>query len=52
MTNEKQRVDKLSDWYLQEQLDFDKRLIRFRYQTLKPYLLARMDWRWGLLKEK
>jgi 2-polyprenyl-3-methyl-5-hydroxy-6-metoxy-1,4-benzoquinol methylase len=28
----------VSDWYLKEQLDFDKRLIRFRYQTLKPYL--------------
>lgn len=38
MTDEKQRVDGLSDWYLQEQLDFDKRLIRFRYQTLKPHL--------------
>lgn len=32
------RVESLSDWYLKEQLDFDKRLIRFRYQTLKPHL--------------
>jgi len=35
---EHQRVDSLSDWYLKEQLDFDKRLIRFRYQTLRPHL--------------
>lgn len=35
---EEQRVDSLADWYLKEQLDFDKRLIRFRYQTLRPYL--------------
>jgi len=38
MQNEKQRVASLSDWYLKEQLDFDKRLIRFRYESLKPYL--------------
>ena len=39
MTNneELKRVSNVSDWYLKEQLDFDKRLIRFRYQTLKPY---------------
>jgi len=37
MTEEK-RVKVLSDWYLKEQLDFDKRLIRFRYQTLRPHL--------------
>ena len=36
--NEKNRVEALSDWYLKEQLDFDKRLVRFRYQTLKPHL--------------
>lgn len=35
---EENRVEALSDWYLKEQLDFDKRLIRFRYQTLKPHL--------------
>jgi 2-polyprenyl-3-methyl-5-hydroxy-6-metoxy-1,4-benzoquinol methylase len=32
------RVTQKSDWYLQEQLDFDKRLIGFRYQTLKSHL--------------
>lgn len=38
MTSERGRVETLSDWYLKEQLDFDKRLIRFRYRTLKPHL--------------
>lgn len=32
------RVELLTDWYLKEQLDFDKCLIGFRYQTLKPHL--------------
>ena len=36
--NEKNRVEALSDWYLKEQLDFDKRLVRCRYKTLKPHL--------------
>jgi 2-polyprenyl-3-methyl-5-hydroxy-6-metoxy-1,4-benzoquinol methylase len=38
MNKELKRIEDLSDWYLQEQLDFDKRLIRFRYQTLKSHL--------------
>lgn len=37
-TSEQQRVTSSVDWYLQEQLDLDKKLIRFRYQTLKPHL--------------
>lgn len=36
--DEKQRVENVSDWYLKEQLDFDKRLISLRYRTLKPLL--------------
>lgn len=36
LDNEKKRVAKLSQWYLDEQLDFDKRLIRYRYETIKP----------------
>lgn len=36
--SEKQRLEMASNWYLEEQLDFDKRLIRFRYQTLKLHL--------------
>jgi trans-aconitate methyltransferase len=36
--DEQQRVAAMADWYLTEQLDFDKRLIRFRFETLRPYL--------------
>lgn len=39
--SEIQRVESLSDWYLKEQLDFDKRLIRFRYETIKPKLVGK-----------
>ncbi len=39
MNNQEQtRVEKLSTWYLKYQLDFDKRLIQFRYQALKAHL--------------
>jgi 2-polyprenyl-3-methyl-5-hydroxy-6-metoxy-1,4-benzoquinol methylase len=38
INDELTRISHLSEWYLKEQLDFDKRLIRFRYQTLKPFL--------------
>jgi 2-polyprenyl-3-methyl-5-hydroxy-6-metoxy-1,4-benzoquinol methylase len=42
MTNsELRRVESLSDWYLKEQLDFDKRLIRYRYETIKPKLVGK-----------
>jgi len=40
MNEENTRVESLSEWYLQEQLDFDKRLIRFRYETIKSYLIG------------
>lgn len=40
-TDEMCRVESLSGWYLNEQLDFDKRLIRFRYEALKPYLIGK-----------
>ncbi len=40
MSDEKQRVDSISEWYLKEQLDFDKQLIRYRYESLKPHLLG------------
>jgi 2-polyprenyl-3-methyl-5-hydroxy-6-metoxy-1,4-benzoquinol methylase len=36
--SEKSRVENVSSWYLQEQLDFDKRLIAYRYKTLQPHL--------------
>lgn len=32
------KLDQMSGWYLNKQLDFDKCLLRFRYQSLKPYL--------------
>lgn len=38
MSTERIRVETSANWYLTEQLDFDKRLIRFRYLTLKPHL--------------
>jgi 2-polyprenyl-3-methyl-5-hydroxy-6-metoxy-1,4-benzoquinol methylase len=36
--SEKTRIEQASNWYLQEQLDFDKRLIGFRYKTLRPHI--------------
>jgi len=36
--SESNRLESLSQWYIQEQLDFDKRLIRFRYETLRAHL--------------
>jgi 2-polyprenyl-3-methyl-5-hydroxy-6-metoxy-1,4-benzoquinol methylase len=38
--SEHERVESFSDWYLKEQLDFDKRLIRFRYETIKSKLIG------------
>lgn len=40
--SEYERVESLSGWYLKEQLDFDKRLIRFRYETIKPNLVGKV----------
>lgn len=37
---EHERVESLSDWSLKEQLDFDKWLIRFRYEIIKPKLVG------------
>lgn len=33
-------INSASSWYLNEQLDFDKDLIKFRYQTIKPMLVG------------
>lgn len=35
---EAERVERLSGWYLREQLDFDKRLVELRYRSLRPHL--------------
>jgi 2-polyprenyl-3-methyl-5-hydroxy-6-metoxy-1,4-benzoquinol methylase len=36
--DELKRVETASHWYLKDQLNFDKRLIGLRYQTLKPHI--------------
>lgn len=36
--SERARVERLSGWYLNRQLDFDRRMIDYRYQSIKPYL--------------
>lgn len=36
--SERARIDELSGWYLKDQLDFDRRMIDYRYRSIKPYL--------------
>jgi 2-polyprenyl-3-methyl-5-hydroxy-6-metoxy-1,4-benzoquinol methylase len=36
--SERARLERLSSWYLNEQLDFDRRMIDYRYRSIKPYL--------------
>jgi 2-polyprenyl-3-methyl-5-hydroxy-6-metoxy-1,4-benzoquinol methylase len=36
--SERGRVERLSRWYLTEQLDFDRRMIGYRYRSIKPHL--------------
>ena len=36
--DEKERVNTTSNWYIHGQLDFDKRLIGYRYKTWQPFL--------------
>jgi hypothetical protein len=38
--NEYGRGDFLLDCYIKEQLDFHKRLIHFRYESIKPKLVG------------
>ena len=38
--DERKYIEQASGWYLEEQLDFDKRLVRGRYETLKEYLIG------------
>jgi 2-polyprenyl-3-methyl-5-hydroxy-6-metoxy-1,4-benzoquinol methylase len=35
--DEQRRVDTLSDWYVSQQLDFDRQLIRMRARSIEPY---------------
>lgn len=37
-SSERARVERISDWYLRDQLTFDRRMIQFRYRSIKPYL--------------
>lgn len=36
MNEESERVTEISSWYIKDQLNFDKQLIKFRYESLKP----------------
>jgi len=36
--SEMARLDELSGWYLKYQLDFDRRMIDYRYRSIKPHL--------------
>ena len=36
--SERARIEKLSRWYLTDQLDFDRRMIGYRYRSIKPHL--------------
>jgi len=38
MSDEQQRLDNIAAWYLDQQLNFDRRMVWFRYQTLLPHL--------------
>lgn len=38
--SESDRVESLSKWYIDEQLDFDKRMIRYRYETIRPKFIG------------
>src|SRR5438094_5714734 len=38
MNDEQKRLDRIASWYLGEQLDFDRRMVRFRYEALRPHL--------------
>jgi 2-polyprenyl-3-methyl-5-hydroxy-6-metoxy-1,4-benzoquinol methylase len=40
MESEQARVESLGRFYLDEQLDFDRRLTRFRYDTIKSHLMG------------
>ena len=38
--DESGRVEAGSAWYLEEQLDIDKRLLRFRFESIRPHLVG------------
>ena len=38
MTSESSRVDQAASWYTDRQLDFDRRLVGFRFRTMLPHV--------------
>jgi 2-polyprenyl-3-methyl-5-hydroxy-6-metoxy-1,4-benzoquinol methylase len=38
MSDEQKRLEEAAAWYLTRQLDFDRRMVRFRYESLRPHL--------------
>ena len=36
--SEQERLDRISGWYVEQQLNFDRRMVQFRYETLSPHL--------------
>jgi len=43
-------IENLSKWYLDHQLDFDKTLINFRYQSIKKWFNGKSCWKWDRQK--
>lgn len=41
MTSETARVEQSATWYTSKQLDFDRRLIGYRFRSMLPYVTAR-----------
>lgn len=40
-SEERRRLDSAAQWYLTEQLEFDKALIRYRYRSMRPYFVGK-----------
>ena len=40
-SNELERIESCADWYRNEQLGFDKRLIAYRFESIRPYFVGR-----------
>lgn len=41
LEGERQRIENAAKWYLNEELGIDRRLIRYRYETMRPVLTGR-----------
>ncbi len=38
--NEKKNLNEISNWYIDQQLDFDKVLINYRFEKLKKFFIG------------